>query len=238
MPSPWGRKPSYWIWLAAIAGTLTAVVLWLAADRGGLPDDPATGSRLIQGIVLVAVIAAGLIHGRRVGFKGAVGAASAWLAIGAVLVLGYSYRFEFQNAWLRIKGEVVPDAAVRSGARDITVRRADDGHFYIRAEVNGTAIRFLVDTGASTTVLGPRDAVRVGIDVSGLAFTQRFRTANGMVRGAPVRLRTLAIGPVTFRDVRASVNEVPLGSPLLGVSTLQLFKSWRVEKDRLTLTTN
>ena len=236
MPSPWGRRPSYWIWLALIAGALTAVVLWMAAEQGGVPDDPATGSRIIQGVVLVAVIAAGLIHGRRIGFKGAVGALSAWLAIGAVLVLGYSYRFEFQDAWHRIKGEVVPDATVRSGARAITVRRADDGHFYIRAAVNGTSVRFLVDTGASTTVLGPRDAARIGIDVGGLAFTQRFRTANGLVRGAPVRLKTLAIGPITFRDVRASVNEVPLGGPLLGVSTLQLFKSWRVENDRLTLT--
>lgn len=236
MPSPWGRKPSYWIWLAAIAGALTAVVLWLAAERGGVPDDPATGSRIIQGIVLVAVIAAGLVHGRRVGFKGAVGAASAWLAIGAVLVLGYSYRFEFQDAWHRIAGEVVPDAAQRSGARSLAVRRADDGHFYIRAEVNGTPIRFLVDTGATTTVLGPRDAARVGMNVGGLAFTQSFRTANGMVRGAPVRLKTLAIGPLTFRDVRASVNEVPRGAPLLGISTLRLFKSWRVENDRLTLT--
>lgn len=236
MPSPWGRRPSYWIWLALIAGALTAVVLWMAADRGGVPGDPATGSRIIQGVVLVAVIAAGLVHGRRVGFKGTIGALSAWLAIGAVLVLGYSYRFEFEDAWHRIKGEVVPDSVVRTGAQALTVRRSVDGHFYIRAEVNGTPIRFLVDTGATTTVLGPRDATRIGIDPKGLSFTQRFRTANGMVRGAAVTLDSLAIGPLTFRNVRASVNEVPLGGPLLGISTLRLFKSWRVENDRLTLT--
>jgi aspartyl protease family protein len=236
MPSPWGRGPSYWIWLVIIAGGLTAFVMWLAADRGGMPGDPATGSRIVQGIVLVAVIAAGLVHGRRIGFKGAIGALSAWVAIGAVLILGYSFRFEFEGAWRRIKGEVVPDAAVTTAGRSIEVRRADDGHFYIRARVNGTSVRFLVDTGASTTVLGPRDAARIGIDVRRLAFTQRFSTANGTVRGAPIRLKTLEIGPARFEGVRASVNEAPLGAPLLGISTLSLFKGWKVENDRMTLT--
>ena len=56
-----------------------------------------------------------------------------------------------------------------------------------------------------------------------------------MVRGAPVTLARLTLGPVQFRNVRASVNEVPLGGPLLGISTLALFKSWKVENDRLTL---
>ena len=93
-----------------------------------------------------------------------------------------------------------------------------------------------MDTGASTTVLGPEDAARVGIDPARLSFTRRFRTANGIVRGAPVTLAQLAIGPVRFRDVRASVNEVALSAPLLGISTLKLFKSWKVENDRLTLT--
>lgn len=236
MASPWGRGPSSWIWFAIFAAGLTAMVAWLAAERGGLPDDPAGGSRIVSGVVLAAMIAAGLVHGRRIGFKGALGAGFAWIAIGAALVLGYSYRFEFQNVWQRLAGEIVPDSTIRAGPRAFAVRRAADGHFYIRAEVNGTPMRFLVDTGASTTVLGPRDAARAGFDPARLSFTQRFRTANGIVRGAPIIIARMTLGPVQFRDVRASVNAVALSSPLLGISTLKLFKSWKVENDRLTLT--
>ncbi|MCZ6885803.1 MAG: TIGR02281 family clan AA aspartic protease, partial [Alphaproteobacteria bacterium] len=74
-----------------------------------------------------------------------------------------------------------------------------------------------------------------GIDPSRLVFNQRFRTANGIVRGAAVMLPRLTIGPMTLRNVRASVNEVALSDSLLGISTLARFKSWKVEDDRLTL---
>lgn len=223
-----------WIWFAVLAIALTGLVLWLAADSGGLPGDHASNARIVYGIGLAALIGAGLIHGRRVGFKGAIGATFAWLAIGALLVLGYSFRFEFQNMWQRITGELMPDRVQVEG-REIAVRRAADGHFYIRAEVNGTPIRFLVDTGASSTVLDPGDAERAGFDPRRLSFTQSFRTANGTVRGAPVTLDSVTIGPVRLSNVRASVNAVPLGTSLIGVSTLQNFRSWRVEDGTLTL---
>lgn len=235
MASPWGRGPSTWIWFVLFAGALTALLLWLASDRGGLPGDAGDGTRIIRGVVLAALIAAGLVHGRRIGFKGAVGAICAWTAVGALLLLGYSYRFELEGAWRRIAGEIAPDAVITAGPRSFAVRRSADGHFYIRAEVNGTPVRFLVDTGATRTVLGPRDAARVGIDPARLSYTERARTANGIVRAAPVTLSRLAIGPARFRDVSASVNAVPLSAPLLGISTLKLFKSWKVENDRLTL---
>jgi predicted aspartyl protease len=55
------------------------------------------------------------------------------------------------------------------------------------------------------------------------------------VRGARVSLARIAFGPVEFRDVRASVNGAPLGTSLLGISTLERFRAWRVEDGTLTL---
>ena len=230
------RRPlGPWAWFLVLLALLGALVAWLASGAARLPDDDAVSARLVHGVVLAAVIGAGIIHGRRIGFRGALGAAFAWLAIGAGLVLVYSYRFELEGAWQRIAGELVPDRAMVAEGRALSFRRAADGHFYVAAAVNGAAIRFLVDTGASTTVLDPRDAARAGLDPAGLAYTQRFRTASGMVAGAPVTLERVEIGPVVLRDVRASVNAVPLGTSLLGISTLAEFRRWRVEDDTLVL---
>lgn len=229
------RRPlGPWAWFAIFALALTALVLWLASGAGRLPDDRVSGAQMVQGVLLAALIGAGLVQGRRIGFRGAAGAALAWLAVGAALVLAYSYRYQAQDAWRRITGEIVPDQ-VHAGAGRLTVRRAADGHFYMRARVDGVEVRFLIDTGAGETVLDPRDAVRIGLDPARLRFTQSFQTANGIVRGAPVMLRSFEVGPLHLTNVRASVNAVPLGTSLLGVSTLGRFLRWHVANDTLTL---
>jgi aspartyl protease family protein len=223
-----------WAWFFILLAALGALVAWLASGSGRLPDDHAGGARLLQGVLLAALIGAGILHGRRMGLKTTLGAAFIWLALGAGLVLAYSYRFEAERAWNRITAELVPDR-IRAAQGAIRVRRADDGHFYMRVLVNGTEVRFMVDTGATTTVLDPRDAARVGFDPRQLRFNETFRTANGTVRGARVSLARIAFGPVEFRDVRASVNGAPLGTSLLGISTLERFRAWRVEDGTLTL---
>ena len=53
----------------------------------------------------------------------------------------------------------------------------------------------LVDTGASTVVLKPADAQRLGIDVDRLRYTVPVQTANGTTYAAHVRLRNLTLGP-------------------------------------------
>jgi aspartyl protease family protein len=73
------------------------------------------------------------------------------------------------------------------------------------------------------------------MDRASLKFDRTYQTANGVVRGAPVRLKRVEIGSVVVDDVRASVNEAPMGTSLLGMSFLSRLSAWRVEGDRLTL---
>jgi len=128
-----------------------------------------------------------------------------------------------------------PSAAPAASWNRITVPSGPGGHFFVEARVDGEPIRFLVDSGASAVVLDPADARRIGLGPERLRFSERFRTANGLVRVAPVVLRELRIGQLAMWHVPAVVNEAPIGVSLLGASFLARLAAWRVEGGRLHL---
>jgi aspartyl protease family protein len=101
---------------------------------------------------------------------------------------------------------------------------------------NSAAVRFLVDTGASTTVLTQADAARAGIDVASLAFNQPVQTANGVAFYASAFLDTLTIGPDRLASVPVGVMPAQaMDTSLLGMNTINRFSGWRVEGDRMVL---
>ena len=146
--------------------------------------------------------------------------------VGAIAVVGL---------WDDIRQTVRPMQSVVSEDR-IELPRAPDGHYYLTAQVNGEPIRFVVDTGASQIVLGQSDAERIGIDTGRLAYLGRAYTANGEVRTAAVRLKSVEVGPVRHEDVRAVVNEGEMSGSLLGMSYLQRFSSIEITGGKLVLT--
>ena len=122
-----------------------------------------------------------------------------------------------------------------AGDLEYVIEPGAGGHYVVDAMVNGAPITFLVDTGASSIVLTMDDAERLGLRPESLRFTQRFVTANGEVRGAPVVLREIRIGQFSLYDVPASVNEAPLSVSLLGMSFLRRLNGYGVEDGRLVL---
>jgi clan AA aspartic protease (TIGR02281 family) len=118
---------------------------------------------------------------------------------------------------------------------EYVVQPSAGGHYMIEAAVNGAPVTFLVDTGASDIVLTMADAERLGFHPATLRFTQRFATANGEVRGAPVVLREIRVGQFSLFNAPASVNEAPLRVSLLGMSFLQQLNGYGVENGKLVL---
>ena len=167
-----------------------------------------------------------------------------------VLVLGTGFALLQDSGWLKptaherapqpsITGNAARarsvDADAGSDAWEYVVEAEANGHFVIDATVDGVPITFLLDTGASDIVLTLDDARQLGFLPHNLEFSQRFQTANGQVRGAPVRLRELRIGQFSLYDQVASVNEAPLAISLLGMRFLDQLSSYRVEDGRLIL---
>ena len=122
------------------------------------------------------------------------------------------------------------------GPRTITIRAANNGHFYVDAVADGKSIQLIVDTGATWVSLSRGDAERIGLDMKRLAFVHRMQTANGVARAASVTLRALRIGPVGVFDVEALVIDGDVGQSLLGLSFLSRLQSYAVSGSALTLT--
>lgn len=137
--------------------------------------------------------------------------------------------------WDDIRNTVRPMQAVLENGK-IELPRAPNGHFYLTAQVNGTPIRFVVDTGATDIVISSDDAKAAGIDTRNLAFVGEAMTANGTVKTAPVRLKQVSVGPIDDHNVRAWVNGGQMDTSLMGMSYLQRFSKIEMTPRALVLT--
>lgn len=118
----------------------------------------------------------------------------------------------------------------------VTIQRGLGGHFTVRGDVGGTALDFIVDTGASQVALGREEARRVGLWVSDGDFDGTAQTATTPVRVARRTLPHLRIGAIELADVAVLVIDVPKAMPLLGQSFLGRIDKVAIEGDRMTLT--
>ncbi len=115
--------------------------------------------------------------------------------------------------------------AVAAGT--ITLSADGRGQFFTTGTVNGRAVHFVVDTGATITALSRADAGRIGLDYRGGRPVQAM-TVNGVVHGWSVSLGSVRVGDVTEHDVDAVVidnDSLPLA--LLGMSFLGRFDMHR-----------
>ena len=76
----------------------------------------------------------------------------AWVAIFAGFFALFLFKDEGREVWRRATVELSGDTGQVEGTT-LRLKRADDGHYWVRASVNGTPVRFMVDSGATTTTL-------------------------------------------------------------------------------------
>lgn len=187
-----------------------------------------TIASLIYLVILGTVIGGAFVVGNRV----SLGQSARIMATWALIFIGFIAAY---GLWEDIQRQLTPTRAAVVTEDAITVQRRFDGHFHLTLDINGTAVPFIVDTGATDLVLTQGDAQRVGLVLDELIYSRQAQTANGMVRIAPVRLDRVSLGNFTDQNVRASVNGGELSSSLLGMSYLSRFETLQIQGDRLTL---
>ncbi len=233
-PRPRPRKGRWVWWLAPVLGT-AALVAFLAWRFPGALYGERDRVRLVYLVLLLVLVSSSILAGRRLRLRGVAKAAALWALIVAVVALGTAYRVELGAIGERVLGEFLPHRGTVLGEGEVRFPAGADGHFRIEALVDGTRVRFLLDTGASAIVLSPADARRIGFDPDTLRFTGFAETANGTVRTAAVRLGAIEIGPIRLHDLPASVNQAAMRGSLLGMSFLERLRSFEVRDGALIL---
>jgi len=226
-------------WLVIILIVLTGVGVFFLADRfpGSLSSDD-DQIDLVRSLAILLMIMSSILGVGRLqksDLPKYLRDIGLWAVIFVVLFAGYSYRDVFENVWDRVSNNLVPGQAYTNPTGDLEFTRASDGHFYIEAFVDNERVKFLVDTGASSIVLSPADAQRLGFDFDKLTFNRIFETANGTGRGASAQVYRMTLGEREFQDVRVSINQAPMSTSLLGMAFLEQFPSFEFRGDKLIL---
>ena len=188
---------------------------------------------IVYAVITIIAVLFLLSRYSRAHYAKGVRMAALWLAILALVFAGVVYWGDFKNT--KFYNSLVSGSAAMKSDGSLEFSRGSDGHFHIYAKVNGQSVEFMVDTGASDIVLTKSDAKKLGFYPSELRFTKIYSTANGLSRGASVKLRNLEIGSYQTGEIYASVNEGELDTSLLGMSFLNKMKSYKIEGDKLII---
>lgn len=156
-----------------------------------------------------------------------------WIGIIVFVVLVYSSKDILLNN--PVVANLLPGYGYKNEHRGLIFKRANNGHFYILATVNGKSIKFLVDTGASDIALTIADAKKIGIDTRKLQYTKAYNTANGVIYAAPITIRKMQVHDIELSNVKASVSSTDaFNQSLLGMAFLENLK-FSIDGDTLTI---
>ena len=239
-PGPWGRptprkasRTGLYLWL----GVMAAAGLLIFALTRYFPsgDTPFGDPYLVRTIGILALVSTSLLFVREWNLKRTVRNVLIWIAVGGVLIIGFSFQNELRDLGLRLRSNLVPGYPVQTGDRELTLSEGEDGHFHVYGSIDGARIAFLIDTGATDIVLNPSDAKRLGFDFGKLNFDRPFGSANGIGYGARAEIAGLVVGPIVFSDVEISINKAEMGQSLLGMAFLRRLKSYSVSGGKLIL---
>lgn len=224
-----------WILLIGLALVLVVLIAQNSPDQiAGLSSND-LGS-LVYHVGLVVLVGGGVLVLFRESVSKALEAVLFWVVVGLVLAIGYTYRADLRSIADRVMAELVPGRAAQLSARSVEIVRGRGGDFQVAAQVNGTRVAMVLDTGASTVVLTQDAAKAAGLPLQLLSYDVQIETANGRARAAAVTIDRIVVGEIVERSVPALVAQPgQLRVSLLGMTFLNRLQSWEVRGDKLVM---
>jgi clan AA aspartic protease (TIGR02281 family) len=94
-----------------------------------------------------------------------------------------------------------------------------------------TAVKFVVDTGASYTMISSAVAKELDIDTEQNRRTAPFQTANGVIQAPLISLESITVGGMEIRDLTAAVHDVVPDARIAGLLGLNFLTNFRLDID-------
>ena len=182
--------------------------------------------------VLVLVVSALMV--RRIPIGQGLKMMAAWVLIFAAAFIVFTLQNEFVALWDRLVLETRGGVVQEQAGEELRVRQSPDGHFWVEAELNGEPVRFLVDSGATTTSISRAVADRTGVRVTA-GLPAMVRTANGVVAVQRGRADTLRVGTIERQNVAVHISEAFGDMNVIGMNFLSSLSGWSVEGRTLVL---
>ena len=182
-------------------------------------------------ILMAVMILAGALIGGRGRIVRALFASLALASLFAAGFIVFAFRDDLGYLGQRLRAEATGEP-VRIG-RTLRIPMSIDGHFWVEAEVDGTPVKFLVDSGATMTTIDRATARLAGLSINPQR-DQLVRTGNGMIRVSSAIAGEVAIGAIERRRVRLHIAEMD-NINVLGMNFLSTLDRWGVEGRWLVL---
>ena len=195
-----------------------------------------------SGLLMVAVFAmalgiAGSLIGRRLPAAARLLRTVSTLGLMGVLVLVVVQLSRLDPRFSMAVPEIgLPEQVVEGG--ETRVPLAPDGHYWLRAQVNGHEASFLVDTGATLTAISEETARQAGLSPREGALPIRMQTANGAVAAQITSIGELRFGNVAARGLDAIIAPGLGETNVIGMNLLSRLASVRIEQGELVLVPN
>src|SRR6478672_3272320 len=149
-------------------------------------------------LLMAVMLVLGVLMTRREPAAKLITMALTWVAIFAAGFILFTFRDNLGWVAQRLRAEAV-GTPVEQG-KETRIPMAIDGHFWVDAKLNGHDVKFLVDSGATTTTIDRETAKAAGVEISSRR-DQFVRTGNGVIRVASGRAAELQVGGIVQHNV-------------------------------------
>lgn len=156
------------------------------------------------------------------------------LGLFAFLIFILLQQAPFQPELSRLTSSLGLDNQEVAG-KELHVRMASDGHFWVVASINGVKTRMLIDSGATVTAISEATAHSARIDTGRTIAPVILRTANGTATAETGSIDELRVGNIIARNLKVVTAPGLGGLDVLGMNFLSKLESWRVQGPILIL---